>query len=171
LRILLLLFIIVPIVEMWVLITVGQHIGALPTIGLVLLTAFIGVSLLRYQGAAALLTARAKMSSGELPARELADGLFFAVGGALLLTPGFVTDIIGFACLTPGIRTVLIGFLAKHLFKGRFQTQGNYSQAFSQERSFGHTESYKASSSRTTSIVEGDLIEGDFERDFERDKD
>jgi UPF0716 protein FxsA len=168
LRILLLLFIIVPIVEMWLLITVGQHIGALPTIGLVLLTAFIGVSLLRYQGAAALLKARAKMSSGELPARELADGLFFAVGGALLLTPGFVTDIIGFACLTPGIRTVLIGFLAKHLFKGRFQAQGHYSQASSsssQGHAFGHAESHKTSSSRTTSIIEGDLIEGDFERD------
>jgi UPF0716 protein FxsA len=104
-----LLFVIMPIVEMWLLITVGQQIGTLPTIGLVLLTAFIGISLLRYQGAMTLLKARMKMSSGEMPAREMADGLFFAVGGALLLTPGFVTDAIGFACLTPGIRTVIIG--------------------------------------------------------------
>jgi UPF0716 protein FxsA len=168
LRILLLLFLVVPVVEMWLLITVGQHIGALPTIGLVLLTAFIGVSLLRYQGAAALLKARAKMSSGELPARELADGLFFAVGGALLLTPGFVTDIIGFACLTPGICTVLIGFLAKHLLKGRFQSQGHYSQASyqsSQGHSFEHVNTHKESSSHATSVIEGDLIEGDFERE------
>lgn len=119
-RILFLLFVIVPVIEMWLLITVGQQIGALPTIGLVLLTAFIGVSLLRYQGAMTLLKARTKMSSGEMPAREMADGLFFAVGGALLLTPGFVTDAIGFACLTPGVRTVLIGFLAKNVFRGQF---------------------------------------------------
>ncbi len=118
-RALFLLFVIMPIVEMWLLITVGQQIGTLPTIGLVLLTAFIGISLLRYQGAMTLLKARMKMSSGEMPAREMADGLFFAVGGALLLTPGFVTDAIGFACLTPGIRTVIIGFFGKNLFRGQ----------------------------------------------------
>ncbi len=117
-RILFLLFVIVPVLEMWLLITVGQHIGALATIGLVLLTAFIGISLLRHQGSMALLKARMKMDSGQLPAREMADGLFFAIGGALLLTPGFVTDAIGFACLTPGIRTILIQFFAKHLFRG-----------------------------------------------------
>jgi UPF0716 protein FxsA len=145
-RILFLLFIVVPIIEMWLLITVGQHIGALATIGLVLLTAFIGISLLRYQGAMTLLKARMKMNAGEIPAREMADGLFFAVGGALLLTPGFVTDIIGFACLTPGIRTVLIAFFAKHLFRGKFQVHSSASFAADQK----------------THVV--DVIEGDFER-------
>lgn len=169
-RFLLLLFIIVPIVEMWLLITVGQHIGALPTIGLVLLTAFIGVSLLRYQGAAALLTARAKMKSGELPARELADGVFLAVGGALLLTPGFVTDVVGFACLTPGIRTAIMGFFARHVSAGSFQSQSHphtpSSQSSTQSsprHSFEHSDVHdKSSSSSPTRIIEGD---------FERDKD
>jgi UPF0716 protein FxsA len=142
LRILLLLFVIVPIVEMWLLITVGQHIGTLPTIGLVLLTAFIGVSLLRYQGAMTLLKARMKMSAGEMPAREMADGLFFAIGGALLLTPGFVTDAIGFACLTPGVRTIFIHFFAKNLFRG--QVSG-----FSSSGQKTHAD---------------DALEGDFER-------
>lgn len=144
-RLLLLLFIIVPVVEMWLLITVGQHIGALSTIGLVLLTAFIGISLLRYQGSMALLKARMKMNSGELPAREMADGLFFAVGGALLLTPGFVTDAIGFACLTPGIRTLMIHFFSKHLLKGQF----HFSQA-------GQPQGQKPTN--------GSVLEGDFER-------
>ncbi|EGG92825.1 Protein affecting phage T7 exclusion by the F plasmid [gamma proteobacterium IMCC1989] len=163
-RILLLLFIVVPIVEMWLLITVGQQIGALPTIGLVLLTAFIGVSLLRYQGAAALLKARTKMSSGELPAREIADGLFFAVGGALLLTPGFVTDVIGFACLTPGIRTVLIGSFAKNIFASKFsasqfgQGQAQYSQTSHQSEHMEFTQQSKTSSDHAT------IIDGDFER-------
>jgi UPF0716 protein FxsA len=114
-RILLVLFVITPIIEMWLLITVGGVIGALPTIGLVLLTACIGLVLLRHQGMAALLSARQKLHANELPAREIADSLFFAVGGALLLTPGFVTDAIGFACLTPGIRTLLIRFVGQHL--------------------------------------------------------
>jgi UPF0716 protein FxsA len=152
LRIKLLLFIFVPVVEMWLLITVGQQIGAVSTIGLVLLTAFIGVSLLRYQGAAALLKARSKLSSGELPAREIADGLFFAVGGALLLTPGFVTDVIGFACLTPGIRTVIIGFFASRFSRG----QTRYSPASRQQSE--HTPETKAS------FENSHVIDGDFER-------
>jgi UPF0716 protein FxsA len=154
LRILLLLFIVVPIVEMLLLITVGQQIGAVTTIGLVLLTAFIGVSLLRYQGAAALLKARSKMNSGELPAREIADGLFFAVGGALLLTPGFVTDVIGFACLTPGIRTVIIGFFAKNISASPFGR--GQAQASRQQSTFTHQT--KTSSDSTH------VIDGDFER-------
>ena len=159
-RILLLLFIVVPVVEMWLLITVGQQIGAVPTIGLVLLTAFIGVSLLRYQGAAALLKARAKMSSGELPAREIADGLFFAIGGALLLTPGFVTDVIGFACLTPGIRTVIIGFFARNLSASRFgRGPAQYSQASYQQSS----QSEFTQQTKTTSS-NAHVIDGDFER-------
>src|SRR5690606_19661020 len=99
-----LLFVLTPIVEMWVLIKVGGVIGALPTIGLVLLTAVIGLALLRMQGFATLLRARQKMEEGQLPAKELVEGIFLAVGGALLLTPGFVTDALGFACLLPGTR-------------------------------------------------------------------
>ena len=124
-RVLLLLFIVMPILEMWVLIEVGGIIGALPTIGLVLLTACIGLALLRVQGSSALLSARQKLQSNQVPAREMADGLFFAVAGALLLTPGFVTDFIGFACLTPGIRTLVIQFFIKHVFaSGRVNVSG-----------------------------------------------
>lgn len=161
-RVLLLLFIIVPIVEMWLLISVGQQIGALPTIGLVLLTAFIGVSLLRYQGASTLLKARAKTQAGELPAREMADGLFFAIGGALLLTPGFVTDVIGFACLTPGIRTVIIGTFAKNLSSAFLR------RSTAQSASFNFTEShhYSASASAHRRTDSGDIIEGEVEEEY-----
>lgn len=98
------LFIILPIAEMAILIKVGTIIGALNTIGLVLLTAVIGAWLLRQQGLATLLRANQRLNSGELPAREVAEGLILAVGGALLLTPGFITDTIGFLCLIPGTR-------------------------------------------------------------------
>ena len=95
------LFIAVPIVEMLVLIEVGQQIGALWTIALVLLTAFIGINLLRHQGLATLSRANWRIKSGELPAQEILEGILLAVGGALLLTPGFVTDTIGFLLLIP----------------------------------------------------------------------
>ncbi|GAA5525685.1 UPF0716 protein FxsA [Microbulbifer aestuariivivens] len=113
--ILLLLFIAVPILEMWLLITVGGEIGALPTIGLVLLTAVVGLALLRRQGLSTVLRAQRKMQAGELPAREMAEGIFLAVGGALLLTPGFFTDALGFACLIPGVRQLLLGRLLRRV--------------------------------------------------------
>ncbi|MCW8125246.1 FxsA family protein [Microbulbifer halophilus] len=114
-RPLLLLFIVIPILEMWILIAVGSEIGALPTIGLVLLTAVVGLALLRRQGLSTVMRAQQKMQTGELPAREMAEGIFLAVGGALLLTPGFFTDALGFACLIPGLRQLLLGRILRHV--------------------------------------------------------
>ncbi|HAQ98029.1 MAG TPA: exlusion protein FxsA [Verrucomicrobiales bacterium] len=104
----LLLFMLIPIVEMWILIEVGGWIGALPTIGLVVLTAMIGLSLLKQQGLSTLMRARRKIDEGAIPASELVSGVMIAVGGALLLTPGFVTDALGFALLIPQTRKWLL---------------------------------------------------------------
>ncbi len=94
---------------MYLLITVGGYLGALPTVGLVMLTALIGVALLRRQGLAMLMRAQDNMQRGVLPAQEMAEGIMLAVAGALLLTPGFVTDAFGFALLTPAFRRWLAG--------------------------------------------------------------
>ena len=102
------LLIILPILEIIVLAKVGGAIGFLPTIALVLLTAMVGVYLLKRQSWATIQRAQAKMGSGEVPAQEMAEGLFLAVGGALLLTPGFLTDFIGFCCLLPFTRQLLL---------------------------------------------------------------
>ncbi|MFT5720977.1 MAG: UPF0716 protein FxsA [Motiliproteus sp.] len=107
-RFLLLLFIIIPIVEITLLINVGQAIGVWYTIALVVLSAFIGVNMLRQQGVATLTRARSRMASGELPAQEMVEGLVLAVGGALLITPGFVTDVLGFCCLVPLTRQAMV---------------------------------------------------------------
>ena len=104
----LLLFMLIPFFEMWILIEVGGWIGALPTIGLVVLTAMIGLSLLKQQGLSTLMRARRKMDEGAIPASELVSGVMIAVGGALLLTPGFVTDALGFALLIPQTRKWLL---------------------------------------------------------------
>lgn len=103
-RYLLLLFIVMPIIEMWVLISVGSSIGAINTIGLVLLTALIGIFLLKEQGFETLWRGREKLQRGHLPAQELIETIILAVSGALLLTPGFVTDAIGFMGLIPVFR-------------------------------------------------------------------
>ena len=105
-RCLFVLGIVRPIVEMWLLSAVGAEIGALDTIGLVLLTAVIGARLLREQGLATLWRGRRKLEEGQLPAQEIGEGIILAVSGALLLTPGFITDVIGFAGLFPPARAL-----------------------------------------------------------------
>ncbi len=114
-RILFALLILVPLIEILILIRVGKVLGGFPTIALVIGTALLGVMLLKKQGRATLDKARLKMAQGSLPAGEMADGLFLAVGGALLLAPGFLTDLIGFACLIPLCRRLLLALLMRAL--------------------------------------------------------
>jgi UPF0716 protein FxsA len=114
-RYLLLTFIVLPVLEMYVLIKVGGNIGALNTILLVLLTALIGVALLRIQGFRTLMNVRNKLGMAQLPAEEIITGIFLAIGGALLLTPGFITDTFGFLCLTPITRRFLLNTFLSNL--------------------------------------------------------
>lgn len=110
----LLLFILMPIIEMWLLITIGSYIGALSTILLVLLTALIGIGLLRAQGFTTLWRGKEKLQQGKIPAQEIMEGIVLAVSGALLLTPGFVTDAIGLLGLLSFTRILLVkGILHK----------------------------------------------------------
>ena len=105
---LLLLFIIVPILEIYLLITVGGFIGALPTILIIISTAIIGTYLLRAQGIATIQKAQSNLLQGQLPAFELLEGMLILIGGVLLLTPGFFTDTIGFIFLIPILRKYII---------------------------------------------------------------
>ncbi len=101
---LLLLFLLVPLAEIWFLIVVGGWIGALPTVLLVVATAVLGAALARYQGFATLRRLQATLDRGEMPALEMLEGVLLLVGAVLLLTPGFFTDLAGFACLLPVTR-------------------------------------------------------------------
>jgi len=105
------MFLTVPLVEIYVLLEVGSLIGALPTVGAVVLTAVIGAALVRVQGFSTVMRIRASLEGGELPAVALLEGAFLLVAGALLLTPGFVTDAMGFAFLYPPCRLFLIQHL------------------------------------------------------------
>lgn len=104
---LLLLFIVVPIIELAVIIQVGQAIGVLPTIALLLLDSVLGTVLMRAQGRVAWRRFNEAIASGRVPARETLDGALVILGGAFLLTPGFVTDIIGIVLLVPPTRALV----------------------------------------------------------------
>ena len=93
------IFIVVPLLEMFILIKVGNAIGAISTVFLVILTATIGITLLKYEGLATLTRLRQKLNIRERPDTELVEGIMLLVGGSLLLIPGFVTDLIGFSSL------------------------------------------------------------------------
>ena len=108
-------FLAVPIIEIYLLIQVGQVIGAGWTILLVVLTAVIGVWLLKIQGLSTLTRAQRRLQENELPAREILEGMALVVAGAFLLTPGFFTDTIGFLLLFPPTRIWLASLAASRM--------------------------------------------------------
>lgn len=112
-------FVVVPIVELYVIVQVGQQIGVLPTIALLVLDSVLGAWLVRREGRKTWAAFRAALASSKVPAREVADGALVIFGGALLLTPGFTTDILGLLCVAPPSRAVLrrllLGFFTSRL--------------------------------------------------------
>ena len=104
---LLLALIVVPIVELYVIIQVGQSLGVVPTIVVLVVMSLVGGYLLRREGTRTWRALREALQAGRLPAREVADGALVILGGSLLLTPGFVTDLVGLLCILPPTRAVL----------------------------------------------------------------
>jgi UPF0716 protein FxsA len=115
LPLLFLIFIVVPLAELYVIIQVGQAIGVLPTIGLLLLDSVLGSLLMRSQGRAAWRRFTDATRAGRPPAREVLDGALVLLGGAFLLTPGFLTDVIGVLLLLPPTRALFRRSVARRL--------------------------------------------------------
>jgi UPF0716 protein FxsA len=138
-------FIIIPLIELAVILKVNSYIGIGWTLSLIIITAFIGVKLLRRQGISTLLRANQKMQQGQIPAQELAEGFLLALAGAFLLTPGFVTDASGFLLLIPATRQALvhkvIAFITPRMMTASsFQATGSFNESefkdvYSQEES------------------------------------
>ncbi|MCG6235548.1 FxsA family protein [Vibrio furnissii] len=105
--ILLILFIAVPVIEIGLFIQVGGVLGLWPTIALVLITAFVGASLVRSQGLNTLMTVQQRMQRGEMPAQQIVEGVLLAMAGVLLVVPGFMTDVLGMVILLPAPRAKL----------------------------------------------------------------
>ena len=121
---LLILFVIVPVTELYILIEVGKKIGSLTTIGIIILTGIIGAYLVKGQGFMILKKIQNDLNEGIMPGDSLIQGVIILAGGILLLTPGFVTDIIGFIFLIPVSRRVVKKYLLKWL-KGKIK-EGNF---------------------------------------------
>ncbi len=155
--ILLFLFIAVPIVEIGLFIQVGGMLGLWPTISLVLITAFVGASLVRSQGLQTLLTVQQRMLRGEMPAQQIVEGVMLAVSGVLLLTPGFMTDAMGMVVLLPAPRAVI----AKYLMSKVVVT--NMSGGFS------HSSHFERDSYRPHDSHQGQTFDGEYEKKDEED--
>lgn len=112
---LLLLFVLTPIVELALLIEVGRYIGAMPTVVLVLITGAAGAALARSQGILAFQRLRQGFAQGESPGDALLDGVLILAGGLLLLTPGILTDFIGFSALLPPTRALIRRYLKESI--------------------------------------------------------
>ena len=120
---LVILFIVVPIAELYVIIQVGEAIGVWPTLVLLLLDAVLGSLLLRHQGRGAWRRFNEALAQRRFPGKEVADGVLIVIGGTLLLAPGFITDIFGIFLLIPPTRAIARGLL-KRFTVGRFTVVG-----------------------------------------------
>ncbi len=140
--VILLALILAPLIEIGVFIEVGGALGLWPTLGLIVLTALLGAWQLRVQGLATLTKARSQMDRGVMPARELFDGLCLLAAGALLLTPGFVTDSLGALLFVPPFRDFLRRRAAQHLAE--------------------HGEVYVHASAGRRPPGDGEVIDGDY---------
>lgn len=120
---LLLLFTVVPAIELALLIEIGSRIGTLPTIALIVLTGVVGAALARWQGITVLRQMQLETAEGRLPAASLIDGVIILIAAALLVTPGILTDAVGFLLLIPltraGIRRLMRRWLERALREGR----------------------------------------------------
>lgn len=143
------LLLLIPVIEMLLLIKVGEWLGAFYTVGLVILSALLGLSLLRRQGVSTLMRASRKIEQGGLPAQEMAEGFLLAASGILFLAPGFFTDAIAFCCLVPFSRR----FLARQLLgRGFFMAPGVMG---------AHSSSAFYSRSRVDDVIEGEFSRND----------
>lgn len=112
---LVLLFVGVPLLELFILVRMGQAVGFWPTMGLVMVTGMAGAALARLEGLRTLWKLQGELAKGRLPGSALFDGLAILVGGALLLTPGILTDLVGFSFLLPPTRKLLLGRIRKSM--------------------------------------------------------
>jgi UPF0716 protein FxsA len=120
---LLLLFVLVPLIELLLLVRIAQAIRFLPTVGIVILTGIIGSFLVRRQGLKTLQLIQTDLNAGRLPTDRILSGVLILVGGAFLITPGVITDGLGFLLMVPGNRRLLIRYLRRH-FRERLEKGG-----------------------------------------------
>jgi UPF0716 protein FxsA len=154
--VLVLLFVVVPVAEIYLLIQVGQAIGGWWTVLLLLGSGFLGGYLVKREGARAWRALQAALAERRMPARELADGALVLVGGTLLLTPGFITDLAGLACILPVTRPVMRGVLTRIVTR---KLAGSSSYAAFTVRPPGEGPQARQRPGTDDSVVRGDVVD------------
>lgn len=155
-RVLFLLFIIIPIIEISVLMQVGAWFGLWPTIAIVIITAWLGAKYVKEQGVATLQSVQDKMAQGQMPSEEIVEGLLLLVAGVVLVTPGFVTDIAGLLLLIPIVRKALVKQVQQHVVVNGGTSSSSH---------FYHSSSSTESPFEQNSVHhQGKTLDGEFER-------
>ena len=145
--VLMFLFVVVPIAEISLLIKVGGSIGGFNTIAFVIVTAILGAYLVRQQGLSTLLHLQQETQAGRLPAMQIGEGILLLFAGAVLLTPGFITDAVGFSLLVPGIRRAIVTWVAS---RGMIKAHSNAPHSH-----------HSYTSRPDTTIIEGEFKDGE----------
>ena len=145
-----LLFLVFPLLELFLLIRVGSSIGAAATLLLVLAGGVLGVLCIRLAGFTTALKVRQRMAQGEMPNNDMLNGLLLVVGGGLLFLPGFISDAMGVLCLLPFVRKWLIKRIGIHMNQSATRSQQFYSQSST------YTEQDQPSEPRQAQIIEGE---------------
>lgn len=114
-RLILILILLLPFLEIATFIWIGGEIGILATLAAIVGTAVLGILIIRWQGVGLLMHSRAMLQRGEIPARQFSDGMLLALAGLLLLIPGFLTDMAGFALLLPPVRGMIFAALSRNM--------------------------------------------------------
>lgn len=161
-------FIVVPLLELYVLIEVGSEIGALPTILLTILTALIGGLLMKYQGLQVVQQAQMAVAKGEAPEQQVIEGMMIFIGGAMLLLPGLVTDFLGFMFLLPPVRVALA---KRWLAKRARDPQGfSYVQTEWTVKDAEPTRVRHYQSTRDADVIEGEVLDSDDKKTDQDDR-
>ena len=147
-RIFLLLFLLFPLAELALLIKVGSSVGVLPTILLLIISGMAGILLMRLAGFATAWRARERLAHGELPEREMLQGLMMAVAGGLLFLPGFLSDIVALLVLFPPSRKLFLGYVGR-----RFDAQAQRRRAFADDL---HQQQARRQAPQRPNVIEGE---------------
>lgn len=159
-RVFLLLFLLFPVLELYTFFKVSTAIGFFPALLMIIVGSALGVLVMRVAGLATVLRTREALQRGEMPAEQMFDGLMFAIGGGLLLVPGFISDVLGVICLMPFTRNIL-----SRKIRERAKAQAMRQRAFADDlQPRGPTAGPAAQPRRQPEVIEGEVIEGDFER-------
>lgn len=159
-RAFLVLFLLFPVLELYVFFKVSTAIGFFPALLMIIVGSALGVMVMRVAGLATVLRTRESLQRGEMPAEQMFDGLMTAIGGGLLLIPGFITDVLAVICLLPFTRHALTRKL-----RARAEAQAMRQRAFADDlQARGPAAGQNAHARRQPEVIEGEVIEGEYER-------